>query len=148
MGKVQEALAEYFESQSSWRGTKTEEYPDDYRNENCALSLAALAEEARKLPDDHPLVVAVKNQLVVTDVIMPSEGQWHIAVSRYGFDPHADMQVSPSDFLVELAGLWEDDEDIQAAEEAEELAISAELDAEEDKEEEELDRLAEATGDE
>jgi len=129
MGKVQEALADYFGDQASWHHAKGQEHPDDLRNERCAESLLELAAEARVLPDDHPLVVAVKDQVDDIDVVSPySNGPWQHALSRCGFDP---IRQTPSEFLVGLAAIWKDDEDTQAAEEAEEAAIEAEPDAEE-----------------
>jgi len=53
----QEMLAEYLESQASWREMKAEDYPEDGRNRRCAEGLKEAASTVRSLaPQDERLV--------------------------------------------------------------------------------------------
>jgi hypothetical protein len=126
MGKVQEALADYVGDQALWRHAKAQEHPDDLRNERSAESLRELVAAIHELPDDHPLVVVVKDtmdRLVGLDILAPGDS-WHYAVSHYGW---FSVRQAPSDFLIELAALWQEDEDTEARE----AAMIAELEAKE-----------------
>jgi hypothetical protein len=107
MGKAQEALAEYFEDQARQYEAKAAENPYEVQHLLSARSWLKLAAEAHELPDDHPLVVAVKDQVEDTGVVSRSDGSWQYAIERYVFDP---VPRAPSDFLVELAALWRRDE--------------------------------------
>jgi len=59
--KMIPTLSEKAAMTASWRWQKADEYPDDERNVNCALSLNRLAQNLSKLTQEgHPLIAEIE----------------------------------------------------------------------------------------
>jgi len=80
-----QAIADHFLDQARWRSEKANEYPDDYRNVQCADGLEGLATYVLALPADDERVIELGTLAVREGMFMPfSEGAR--LVSRFGFD--------------------------------------------------------------
>ncbi len=98
----QKLLAEHLLAESQWRQEIAEQFPDDFRNERSAQSLADLASFVTRMPADHIIFQAV-SAVEVIDVLM-LEPEASAMAARYGFTDHVfePTESEMEEFLVDL----------------------------------------------
>ena len=110
-----EELVDRVESSADWRAQKTEQYPDDSRNERSSRALRKLAKNLRALPTEHEHAASyedVMERLAELEAkgplitVVDDESRY---ISRYGFDYPQDGD--PAGFL---SGITEDCEKLIA----------------------------------
>lgn len=98
---MKELLLAAIENTADWRMQKTGEYPDDARNEACAIRLRQVLEVVKGLPESHPLFrkLALAGELN-GEGWSEREGQF---LSRWGFYHDESAADSGFRFVAELS---------------------------------------------
>jgi hypothetical protein len=104
---AQAAIADHFREQVRWRSEKAAEYPDDYRNEQCADGLEELAAYVLSLPADDERIIELGTLGVRDGLFSPFSGDLAAyAISRFRFD---DGRDECGGFLANLVKRLRDD---------------------------------------
>lgn len=109
---ARKGLQELFWNTAMWRRSKSEEYPDDQRNQASEEYLLLLAKEVGKLDDSHPLIVVALDSMESTGIVtLPAESVTERMVSRAGFDLNEAFSDGPQVFFEQLAEQWREDKE-------------------------------------